>query len=103
VARAAGKHPVSRRALIAWLRKHLVEVADKIPGFGVARMVSTLRRVCDEQERAAAEQSFDKAMEKMAGSRRRLDEALEKAAMCIDLRGRQAEAVTKYLSTTKKF
>ena len=97
VARAASEWPDSRATLIGWLEQNLASIAKRYPGFGTARMVSTVRRLCDAGSRGAAERALTPVLEGLGSSRRRLSEALETAELCIDLRSRQAAAVTKYL------
>ena len=101
VARAAMDWPDSRRALIAWMDSDLAVVAKKSPGFGVARMIGAVGRLCDRSARDAANDSFAPKMKALLGSDRRLREALEKADLCIDLRSRQAPAVSAYLESKR--
>ena len=96
VLRAASDWPDSRRVLIEWLQTNLEQLAERIPGFGAARMVGVLRRLCDRGARRKAASAFTPMVTKM-GSDRRLREALEHADLCIDLRSRQAKDVSSYL------
>jgi cytosol alanyl aminopeptidase len=102
VARVVVAWPESRTIFIEWLGDHLPMLAERIPGFGLARMMSTLRRICDAGERTAAEAVFEPHLPKI-GSDRRFREAIEHAGLCIDLRGRQAAAVQRYFATTRTF
>jgi alanyl aminopeptidase len=103
LARAAAEWPDSRAIFIAWLEVNLAAMAKKSPGFGVARMVATIRRLCDGKARNAAANAFKPIIDTLRGSDRRLREAIENADMCIDLRRRQANAVTAYLEKKKRF
>jgi aminopeptidase N len=103
VARAAAQVPQTRTVLIDWLRAHVQEVAEKMPGFGLARMVSVVRHLCDVDARDSVGKSLGAAIEKLGRSRQRLDVALETASLCIDLRARQADDVTTYLVNKKRF
>ena len=97
VLRAASEWPDSRRVLIDWLERNLNTLSEQFPGFGTARMLGVLRRLCDAGARRKAAAAFSPMVAKM-GSDRRLREALENADLCIDLRARQAKEVTKYLT-----
>jgi len=101
--RTAIQWPDSRAVFIAWMREHLTEVANILSGFGVTRMVASLRQLCDAKEVEAAARAFEPMVEKMGGSKRRLREALENAELCVDLRARQAAAVSNYLRKKRSF
>ncbi len=103
LARAATEHPATRNVLIAWLGEHLEEVANKMPGFGFARMVASASHICDAQARASADKTLGAAITKMGRSKRRLDKALERSALCIDLRDRQASAATAYFAKRRRY
>lgn len=103
VARAAAKSAATRKMLVAWLGDHLAEVAKLMPGFGVARMLSTVRHICDEPARDDASKKLGAAIEQMRRSGRRLDESLEAASLCIDLRRRQAAPTTVYFERKRRF
>jgi len=94
VARAAVAWADSRGVLVGWLEKNLRDLAARLPGFAVARLIGSLRRVCDVNTRDRAAAAFKPVAEKM-GAGRRLEEALDAAELCIDLRRRQAEATSK--------
>jgi aminopeptidase N len=102
IMRVAVEWPDSRAAFIAWLRAHLVELAEKMPGFGVSRLLGPIHRLCDDNSQKAAGAAFAPVVARFGGSRR-LQEALDSAALCIDLRGRQAAAVADYLEKKKRF
>jgi hypothetical protein len=74
-----------------------------MPGFGVARMIGSVRFICDADTRNAADTTLGAAITQLGRSRRRLDEALEASALCIDLRRRQAAATTTYFEKTRRF
>lgn len=94
VARSAVAWPDTRGVLVDWLEQNLSDLAGRLPGFAVARLVGSLRRVCDAATRDRAEVAFKPVAEKI-GAGRRLREALEAADLCIDLRRRQAEPTSK--------
>ena len=103
VARTAADWPDSRTVLVRWLSGHLASIADKMPSFGVARMVAPLRRICTSSERDEAERALTPVMAQLGGSDRRLREALEGSAVCIDLRARQASEVSAHLMKRRRF
>ena len=102
LARAAAEWTDSRAVLIAWLIAHLVELAEKTDGLGASNIVGVVARVCDPGERARAGVGLTPILEKIGGSRRRLDEALELADACIDLRKRKAPAASAALTELAK-
>jgi alanyl aminopeptidase len=101
VMRAAVDWPESRAVFIAWLEDSLPELADRYPGFGVARMMYPLRRICDAPARDASRKAFEPIVRELGGLDRRLRQALENASLCIDLRSRQAAAVSSYLEARR--
>ncbi len=101
--RVAAETPAGRAVLVDWLATHLVEIIEKVPGFGVARMLGAVGRLCDAAQRSSAEQSLGAQLDKLGRSRRRLDEALETASLCLDLRDRQAAATTAYFKKNVRF
>lgn len=103
VARTAADWSDSRLVLVRWLSDNLASIADKMPSFGVARMVAPLRRVCSAAERDAANKALTPVVAEIGGSDRRLREALEGSAVCIDLRARQAAAVSAHLDKRRRF
>jgi aminopeptidase N len=96
IARAAAEHPRSRAVLVSWLREHLSAILGKVSGFGVVRMITAVERLCDAKSRAEAEKMLTAMGDRLGGSQRRAKEALETAALCIDLRKRQAAVATQY-------
>ena len=103
VARAAAESAATRKVLVAWLSDHLADVAKIMPGFGLARMLSTVQHICDVASRDEAAKKLGAALKAMGRSGRRLDESLEAASLCIDLRGRQAAATTVYFEKKRRF
>ncbi len=103
VMRSAVQWPDGRAVFIAWLREHLAEVAEKLSGFAVSRMVASLRQLCDPKAIDAAARAFEPVIEKIGGSKRRLREALENAELCVDVRARQAAVASNYLRKKGRF
>jgi aminopeptidase N len=97
ILRSAIEWPDSRQVLIAWLVDNLAELAERYPGFGAARMVGSVRRLCDDRSIRAAGKALSPIVRKIGASERRLQEALQAASLCVDLRKRQAAAASRYL------
>jgi hypothetical protein len=74
-----------------------------MPGFGLARMMTPVSRLCDAKARNTAERTLKPVVATIPGSDRRFREALEGSALCIGLRERQAAAVSDYLKRKRRF
>ncbi|MBW2453406.1 MAG: ERAP1-like C-terminal domain-containing protein [Deltaproteobacteria bacterium] len=103
IVRAAVDWPDSRAVVIEWLQANLAPLAARFPGFGAARMIGAVRRLCDPAERAAAGRAFGTTVQSIPGAARRLREALEAADLCIDLRQRQATAASDHLARRRRW
>ena len=103
IADVASKWSDSRARLTDWMRDNLAPLAERIPGFGVARMMGVLGRICEPARRDAARATFEPIVARLGGTGRRLDMALDAADLCIDLRRRQTDAVTSYLLARRRF
>ncbi|HZO14237.1 MAG TPA: ERAP1-like C-terminal domain-containing protein, partial [Polyangiaceae bacterium] len=101
VMRSSIDWPESRLVFIAWLQENLPAIAERYPGFGVSRLMQPLRRVCEAEVRAEAARKFEPLVQEIGGLDRRLREALEGAALCVNLRARQARKVSAYLAKGK--
>ncbi len=94
---AAADWPDARAHFLDWLGKSFGEVLARHRDWGTSHMLSVARRICDAASRDAAAQTFKPALAELGRGSRRLDEILESADRCIDLRGRQAAQVSAYL------
>jgi aminopeptidase N len=101
IMRSAIEWPDSRAVFIDWLHDHMAELAEKMPGFGVSRLLGPIHRLCDATSQKAAATAFTPVVTRFGGERR-LQEALDSAALCIDLRARQADKVADYLAKKKR-
>jgi aminopeptidase N len=101
--RTAVDWPDSRLVVVQWLGEHMAALGPKMPGFGVARLIAPVRRLCEPTARDRAEAQLRPAIRKIGASERRLDEALQAADLCIDLRRRQASSVSVYLQQKRRF
>ncbi len=97
LSRAAAVRPDTRAALVSWLEGHLGELAAKSDGITASGLLAPLSKSCDAAEKAHAAEVFGPIVTKIGGSRRRLDESLEAAETCIDLRRRQAQSASAEL------
>ncbi|MCC6523952.1 MAG: M1 family metallopeptidase [Polyangiaceae bacterium] len=97
VLRSAVVWPDTRERFVDWFARHLPELAEKLPGFAVSRMMAAVTGVCDEQRKNALEAALRPEVDKLGFGERRLGEALERVGLCIDLRARQAPAASAYL------
>jgi aminopeptidase N len=75
---------------LGWLKDHFEELKQKLPGFMVTRFASALGGVCDKDARDAAVDFYSRALSGLDGGERPLQQALEKADLCIELRAREA-------------
>ena len=91
----------TRVLFVAWLQEHLRKVAKRFPMFGVGRMVGSLGRVCDAKLRKAAAQRIEPVVSELQASPRRLAEALERSAQCIELHASQLQATTAYFANNR--
>lgn len=95
VLRTAVQWTDSRKVLLDWLEANVDAVSETLPQFGGTLVVRPLGRACDEARGASARTKFEPVMKKTGGERR-LAEALERVALCVDLRARQQKAVSQY-------
>ncbi|MBI4703032.1 MAG: ERAP1-like C-terminal domain-containing protein [Deltaproteobacteria bacterium] len=95
--RAAAAYADSRRLLAAWLAEHAAELAGKLPGFALERMMAVVGRLCDREQRTLVAQALGPMVQPSPTAQALLGEALETADRCVELRARQAEATAAYL------
>ena len=101
VMRSAVSWPDSRDVFVDWFALHLPELGEKLPGFGVARLLGAVRGVCDAARRDGVAGAIRPELEKLGYGDRRLSEAVEQASLCIDLRRRQASVASAFLAKRK--
>jgi cytosol alanyl aminopeptidase len=90
----ASLRPVVR----GWLKDHFAELKGKMPDFAVSRLSSSVETICDAGERAEAAQFYGEALKATEGADRALEQALEKADLCIELRAREGARAKKALA-----
>jgi len=98
LARYAAQKGPGRTALLAWLEAHLVELADKSDGMHATGPLAVVGRTCADEARTRADATFRPLVTNVGGSMRRLDEALEGAAACTDLRRRESATFSRWLA-----
>jgi aminopeptidase N len=94
---AAAEWPASRPHLIAWMREHIAVLKEKVAAFAIVRFAGVLGSICDGAARAEAATFFGEALKDVEGADRRLEQALETADLCIDLRAREGARLRKRL------
>ena len=87
----------SRPLVRAWVKDHFTELKGKMPDFLLARLAGVVESICDKEERDASATLFRDALRETEGAERTLDQALEAADVCIDLRGREGGNFRKRL------
>ncbi|MBM4358419.1 MAG: ERAP1-like C-terminal domain-containing protein, partial [Deltaproteobacteria bacterium] len=97
VARGAARGASSRRALIDWLEAHFAELAKELGPGSAAELLSVVERGCSAEERGRAAATFRPLLQRAGSPTRRLDEALEGAAACTELRRREEGSATRWL------
>jgi aminopeptidase N len=94
---AALARPESRPGVLAWVKERFGELKAKVPDFALSRLAGAVETICDAPTLEDASTFFGEALKGTEGGEHALVHALQKAEMCIDLRGRQAEKVGKRL------
>jgi aminopeptidase N len=103
VFRTAAQWPSSRPVVVRWMRDNFESLAGKLPVFGISRMLRVVGKLCDGPARSAAATAFGPLVEKVGASDRRLQQALESSAACIELRAREADRVGAYLKRRRRW
>jgi aminopeptidase N len=84
-------------AVLAWEKQNWAKLTGRLPGaFGRGMLVAVAGDLCDRQALEDARAFFEEATRGIEGVRRALDEALERAGLCIALREHAAANVTRY-------
>jgi aminopeptidase N len=96
---SAHGRPSVAPVLFAWEKEHWAKLTERMPGsYGRGMLVSVAGDLCDRQARDEAQAFFVQATQGVAGVKRELDEALERAGLCIALREHSAADVSKYFN-----
>lgn len=99
---AASEWPASRPHLLAWMREHIGELKEKLAAFALVRFAGVVGSICDAPTRAEAASFFGQALRDVEGADRRLEQALETADVCIELRAREAPRLKKRLGGPRR-
>jgi alanyl aminopeptidase len=87
----------SRDTAYAWEKEHWAELRSTLSGFyGLSMLVGIAGSMCAPADRDDAKAFFVRAIEGTEGARRPLDESLERAGLCIQLRRASADGVAAY-------
>jgi aminopeptidase N len=92
-------HRRARPVLYAWEKENWAKLRARLPGsFGRGLLIDVAATMCTPAARDDARDFFVPATQGMEGVKRRLDEALESAGLCIALREHGAAEVARYLT-----
>jgi alanyl aminopeptidase len=95
---AAGRRE-TRPFVYAWEKENWAKLRARMPGsFGGGMLVSLAGGMCNAADRDDAKAFFGPATENMEGTKRPLDEALERSGLCVALRRAGLDQVTAYFS-----
>jgi aminopeptidase N len=91
-------HRVARPVLYAWEKENWVKLSARLPGsFGRGMLIDVASDMCTPSERDDARDFFLPRAQGVEGVKRRLDEALESAGLCIALHDHGAAEAALYL------
>jgi hypothetical protein len=89
----------TRAVVFAWERDHWAQLRDHLPGtFGGHMLVDFAGYFCTPAERDEVVGFLRPATQGIEGTQRALDEATERAGLCIALRRADADPVTAYFA-----
>ena len=95
---SAAAHRATAPVLYAWEKENWAKLRARLPGsFGGGTLIEVASTMCTAAARDDAREFFVPATRGMEGVKRRLDEALESAGMCVALHDHGAVEVTRYL------
>ncbi len=95
---SASGHRASAPILYAWEKANWAKLRARLPGsFGGGTLLDVASTMCTAAARDDASAFFLPATRGMEGVKRRLDEALESAGLCVALHERGAAEVSRYL------
>jgi alanyl aminopeptidase len=93
----AANHRAARTVLYAWEKENWDKLRARLPGSLGRGLVGLAGAMCSSGDRDDARAFFVSGTQGMEGVKRRLDEALETAGLCVALREHGAAEVTMYL------
>jgi hypothetical protein len=79
------------------MREHIAVLKETVAAFAIVRFAGVLGSICDGAARAEAATFFGEALKDVEGADRRLEQALETADLCIELRAREGARLRKRL------
>lgn len=95
---AAGRRE-TRPFVYAWEKENWAKLRARMPGsFGGAMLIGIAGGMCSAADRDDARTFFGPATEHMEGTKRPLDEALERAGLCVALHRAGADQLTAYFA-----
>jgi alanyl aminopeptidase len=99
---AALSRRTSRPVVVDWVKSHWDALRAKLPGPLAVRLMNVAGAVCTREERDQVDAFYTPRAKEIDGAERPLAEALETASLCVELRARGANDVTKYFQKQKK-
>jgi cytosol alanyl aminopeptidase len=87
----------SREVAYRWVTAHFAELAPKLPGPMLARMVAVLGNFCDEARVAEFDRFFRPRLARAEGAEKYLNQAIERARLCVATAAHQAPRLKKRL------
>jgi len=94
---AAYGRRATRRAAETWVRQHWEELRKKLPGSLGAGLVAGASMACTKSELEDSAAFYTPRAAQIEGAQRRLDQELERAALCASLRAFGAGPLTRDL------
>jgi alanyl aminopeptidase len=92
----------SREVTYGWLTAHFGELAPKLPGPMLARMVAVLGNFCDESHVTEFEGFFRPRLVAAEGAEKYLNQAVEGARLCAAMSAHQLPRLRKWLARRPK-
>jgi alanyl aminopeptidase len=95
----AAHRPETYEVVYDWEKENWSRLRTRLPGsFGASMLVDVVGSICSVAGRDDAQAFFVPATEGLEGAKRPLEEALERASLCIALRRGSADDVTRYFA-----
>ena len=99
---AAAEWPESRAALVGWIKEHFPDLKKRTPSALVPRLASPIASMCHKAARDDAATFFGPSFHDVDGGDRALQQTLETADLCIELRAREGARAKKRLSAKRR-
>jgi hypothetical protein len=90
------RDPATRPLAVDWMKTSWDALRAKLKGRAIGQLASAIAGACTAEERDGLATFLGGKLAGVEAARRRLDEATERAGLCIALRAADAGAVTAY-------